>query len=96
MTNNYTYTVSVNTVASGCTCNMPWNSILPPPPCPVHSQAQNLKPMMGMPTPPVQPWSGIPPEYWDYDWYFDELDEVSNEEAINGLLEIVEDLDEKA
>lgn len=23
---------------AGCTCGRPWNSIMPPPPCPVHGQ----------------------------------------------------------
>lgn len=25
-----------------CTCNIVWNSILPPPPCPAHGQAQTV------------------------------------------------------
>lgn len=105
---NYTIQTTTNTsghmsgaqsFVSSCTCNVVWNSILPPPACPMHSgQANQLQPMVA--TPPVAPpytppMMGIPPEYWDYDWWFEE-EETTNEEAIQGLMEIVEDLDATA
>lgn len=92
-------------VPNGCTCG-PWNSVLPPPPCPVHSQqtqiwngvpAQNpygaAKPYVN--PAPSSTASGIQTIRGDkgVDMPFAEP-EVTDDEAIDGLRRMLEELGE--
>lgn len=91
-------------VPNGCTCG-PWSSVLPPPPCPVHSQQSQV--WNGAPVPYQNPYgaakpyvnpapsgtaSGIQTIRGDKGVGIEP--EVTDDEAIDGLRRMLEELGE--